>query len=467
MDEVLVTGATGFVGGWLTDQLLDEGYDVVVYARTPSKAREFEQRGARIVQGDLSDRKALESAMEGVDGVFHLAAIYRLGGQLARMLAVNVDGTRNVLDAAGQADVERIVYCGSDTSLGDTGGRVCDETKQHDGDVRSAYEQSKLEAHRLVEKRIEEGQPIVNAIVSTVYGPGDESPIAELIEHHLAGRAVAHLDADAGYTFTYVEDVASALRLAYENGEVGEDYLVSGTPATFEQFFEKLSEQTGVPEPRTELPDWLVDLVEPLAGRIAPLAGKTDAEVREMLSMGRNVTRFFSGDKACRQLGWEPRSLEEGLAETLPWFRRREARAADQMLESTTIPLVGLTLFDIGLGISALVFPKMYMRLMHPHADGVHPPATSSFLARTGLLWLVFALVQGGASIDPTERPELVLVAGAFRLLDVPADIGYLLSADDLGWLGKAGLVAAPLFNLGVGAFLVYAGYRGLRASDG
>ena len=144
-------------------------------------------------------------------------------------------------------------------------------------------------------------------------------------------------------------------------------------------------------------------------------------------------------------------------------FWRQGSQSTDELLKSLKMPLVGMTLFDIGLGVCALVFPKLYLKLMHPHAGGVHPPATSSLLARTGLLWLFFALVQGVASLDPVERPELVMVAGALRLMDVPADIGYLLSADDLGWLGKAGLVAAPLFNFGVGAMLVYAGYRGLR----
>ena len=452
MKNVMMTGATGFIGRRLANQLLDEGYSLTVYARTPSKAEDLADRGAEIVEGDLADRAALCDAMGGVDGVFHLAAMYRLGADLADMLAVNVDGTRNVLEAADDADVDRIVYCGSDTSLGDTNGEVCDETKTHDGDFRSNYERSKWEAHRLVERRIDEGQPIVNAIVSSVYGPGDTSPVAELI------------DPDAGYTFTHVDDVATALRLAYEEGETGEKYLVSGTPATFEQFFAELSEQTGVAEPRFELPDWVVDNAAPLAERLAGVIGKSRAEIREMLSMGRDVTRFFSGKKAREQLGWKPRTLADGLRDTLPEFRQREAEAANELLRSTKVPLIGMTLFDIGLGVSAVAFPEMYMKLMHPHAGGTHPPATSSFLARTGLLWLFFALVQGGASVDPVKRPEWVLVAGALRLMDVPADIGYLLSSDDQGWLGKAGLIAAPIFNLGVGSFMVYAGYRAIRS---
>ncbi|MFB6372452.1 MAG: NAD-dependent epimerase/dehydratase family protein, partial [Bradymonadaceae bacterium] len=187
---------------------------------------------------------------------------------------------------------------------------------EHGGGFRSNYEQTKYEAHRLVEELIDQGAPVVNMIVSTVYGPGDESPVAELIEHHLAGRALAHLDRRAGYTFTHVDDVAAALRLGYERGEIGQRYLVSGTPATFEGFFDQLSELTGIAAPKFEVPSRLVDMIKPVLEAIAPLIGKSAAEVDESLAMGRNVTRFFSGDKAREELGWEPRTLDEGLRQT-------------------------------------------------------------------------------------------------------------------------------------------------------
>lgn len=463
MDEVTITGATGFVGGRLTEQLLEAGYRVRLLARTPSDASDLAAQGAEVVEGDLTDPEAIERAIDGVDGVFHLAAIYRLGGDLERMRAVNVEGTRHVLDAARDADVSRVVYCGSDTSLGNTHGEVCDESKRHEGEFRSHYEQTKHEAHRLVERRIERGEPIVNAIVSSVYGPGDDSPIADLIAHHLAGRAVAHLDAEAGYTFTHVDDVATGLRLAYERGDLGEKYLISGTPATFEEFFETLAGQTGIPAPRFEIPAWLADLLEPLAARLAPLAGKSPAEIREMVAMGRDVTRFYSGRKAREELGWEPRSLEEGLAETLPDFRRREQSAATRLLEHARIPLAALAIFDVGLGATALLAPELYLEIIHPHFDQLHPQGPTYLVRRTGMLWLFFAGVQGVAALDPVRRPGWVLVAGALRLMDVPADLVYFASADDLGALGSLGLLSAPVANLAAGTFLAYAGYRALR----
>lgn len=463
----MMSGATGFVGERLAHRLLDDGYELSLLVRTPSKAEGLRERGAEIVEGDLTEPESIRAAVRGVDGVFHLAAIYELGGDLSRMRAVNVEGTRHVLDAAVDEGVERIVYCGSDTSLGDTAGAVCDESKEHDGGFRSAYAESKHEAHQLVEERIERGEPIVHAIVSTVYGPGDESPVAELIEHHLAGRALAHLDRDAGYTFTHVDDVAAALQLAYEESELGESYLVSGEPATFEELFGELAAQTGIPAPRFEMPSWLVDAALPIARAVAPLIGKSSVEIREMVSMGRDVTRFFSGEKAREELGWEPRSLREGLEQTLPDFQKREVEASGRLLEWMRYPLGGLALFDLALGATAVFASGTYFAIMHPaYRAAGFPEGPTSLLTRTGVLWLVFALVQGVAALNPRERAAWVLAAGTLRLMDVPADPVYLLSADDLSWIGTAGLLSAPLFNLATGGLFVYAGYRGMRAES-
>ncbi len=464
MKNVLVTGATGFIGRPLTLHLLDEGYQVTVLAREPASARDLAARGARVIPGNLTVSTSFDKVIEEVDGLFHLAALTDGDHHVADLRRVNIIGTRNVLDAASRAGVERVVYCGCTSSLGDTGGETRDESHDHDGSFSSVAEVTKQGAHRLVEKRMSDGEPIVNAVVSTAYGPGDQGVVGDLIGHHLAGLALAHLNRCAGLTLTHVDDVAVGLRLAYERGEVGERYLIADTPATYGQFFEHLADQTGISEPRTQLPDWLGDVLPGLTKRLAPLSADGAVALRSSLVQLRRTTRFYSGAKARQELGWSPRGLRQGLRDTLPWYRRREQQAADRMLQSTAVPLLGMTLFDIGLGLAALAFPKMYVDLMHPHEGGLHLPAARSLLARTGLLWLFFAFVQGMAGSDPVKRPEWVLIAGALRLMDVPADIGYALTSDDKSALGKAGLIAAPVFNLSIGSLLAYAGYRGLRA---
>ncbi len=467
MKNVLVTGATGFIGRPLTLHLLDQGYTVKILVRDPTSARDLANRGAEVIEGNLTVSTSFDHVMAEVDGVFHLAALTDPGAHVADLKRVNVIGTRNILDAALKAGVGRVVYCGCDSSLGDTGGQTRDESHGHDGTFTTVAEATKHGAHQLVERRMAAGAPIINAVVSTVYGPGGGGIVGDLIGHHLAGRVLAHLDERAGLTFTHVDDVAVGLRLAYEEGEAGERYLIADKPATFAQFFDHLGQESGLSEPQFQLPQRVGDALVALAPKLAPLSERKAPEIREAVAQLRGTTRFYSGKKARQKLGWRPRGLSQGLRDTLPWYRRREREAADRLLESTSIPLVGLTLFDIGLGLSALVFPKMYVDLMHPHDGGLHLPAARSLLARTGLLWLFFALVQGAAGSNPVKHPELVLIAGALRLMDVPADIGYALTSHDKGLLGKAGLVAAPIFNLGFGAFLAYAGYRGVRAKFG
>ncbi|MFB6345384.1 MAG: NAD-dependent epimerase/dehydratase family protein, partial [bacterium] len=390
MKTVMMTGATGFVGGVLADKLLDDGYDLKLLARTPSKASDLADRGAEIIEGDLTDPDSIERALEGVDGVFHLAAVYTLGGDLDWMRQVNVDGTRKILEAAEKRDL-RVLYCGSDTSLGDTNGEICDESTTHDGNFRSNYARTKYEAHQLVDDRMDDGQEIVHAIVSSVYGPGDESPIAGLIQNHLAGHALAYLDGDAGYTFTHVDDVAEALKRAYETGNAGESYLVSGEPLTFEEFFAELSGKTGIPEPKFEIPDWIADTVASIGGLMKSITGRTGAELKEMIEMGRNVTRFFSSDKAKRELDWTPRSISDGLKDTIPDFGRKELEEARRLLSKASYPLLGLAAFDLVLGSTAAFLPGLYRKIIHPDFIEMYQNGPTYLITRTGVLWLVFA----------------------------------------------------------------------------
>ena len=462
--KVLVTGATGFIGGRLVRQLLAAGYQVRALVRAPERAAELARDGVELAAGDVTEPASLERALDGVDGVFHLAAVYDFGLDLEQMRRVNVEGTRNVLDAAAHAGTARILYCGSDTSLGDTHGALRDESKVHEGDDRSAYEASKREAHRLVGERAREGAPVINAIVSTVYGPGDTSVIGELIENHLAGRLVFALDRSAGYTFAHVDDVATALRLAFEKGGLGESYLVSGTPASFGEFFRTLSSVSGIAPPAIELPGWLVGALTPLLALLGRAVGKSPAAVKELLAMGRRVTRFFSSAKAQGELGWTPRNLEQGLADTVPWFAAREREAAARALGRTRPWLAGLALLDLWLGVQAAFFPQAYLHDVHAHFLALHPAGPTYWVVRLGLVWLFFCAVETLAALAPQRRVLLVLIVGALRLMEVPADVAYRLAADDLGSFGRIGLLLSPLFNGLVGAYLCLTACRAIRA---
>jgi len=462
MRHILVTGATGFIGRRLVEQLIAEGYRVRALVRDPTRAASLPEEVERAV-GDTTDRGSLDAALSGIEGVFHLAAVYGFGIDANVMRAINVEGARNVLDACAAHGVTRVVYVGSDTSLGDTAGAVRDETKVHEGPTRSAYEATKREAHEMVTARMAAGAPVVNAIVSTVYGPEDTSTIGQLFEHHLAGRLRFALDRSAGYTFAHVDDIATGLRLAYERGRVGQSYLLSGTPATFGELFDKLSAHTGIAAPAVEVPRALFPVVEPLLLVLGRVLGKSFAETRELLAMGRGVTRFFSGDKARAELDFRPRSLDQGLHDTLPWYLARERDAAATSARSVKPLLIGLALFDAILGAGAALAPNTYLASMHPRFRELHPHGPTYLVNRTGALWLFFAAAEVFAAMRPSQ-PELLMLVGGLRLMDVAADLFYLLRSDDLGAFGRAALIVSPLFNACVGATMVSVGARALRA---
>jgi hypothetical protein len=180
--------------------------------------------------------------------------------------------------------------------------------------------------------------------------------------------------------------------------------------------------------------------------------------------MGRGVTRFFSNDTARRDLGWSPRPLDQALASTVPAFIARERQRVDRLLGQAKTWLFGLALFDLVLGVSAAFVPRLYLAAMHPHFTELHANGPTYLVSRTGVLWLFFAAVEVlGARAHASERAPWVLAVGILRLMDVPADLFYLLRADDLGWLGRASLAFSPAFNLTMGIFLLGVGLRGLR----
>jgi hypothetical protein len=180
--------------------------------------------------------------------------------------------------------------------------------------------------------------------------------------------------------------------------------------------------------------------------------------------MAQGATLFYSGDRLRRELGWRPRSLDEGLAETLAHLEAEEQAAAQRSLRRSRPLLIGLALFDLALGGTAALLPNYYIDLLHPAWLTLHPQSPTYWLARTGMLWLFFAAIEGIAAIRPARWPLLVLIVGVLRLMDVPADLLYFAHADDLGAFGRFGLLFAPAFNLCVGLYLLLVGLRGVRS---
>ena len=319
--KVFVTGGTGFIGGHVISKLRDRGDEVRALARNPERGAALTELGCEVVSGDLSDRAAIEAAMEGCDGAIHGAAVYEVGipeSEHRAMYEANVAGTENVLGAALAAKVRRVVYVSTVGAFGNTRGKVVDEAYEHPGTgFTSYYEQTKYEAHRVAKRLIaDEGLPCVIVQPGGVYGPDDHSAIGTQIDQFLAGKMPAMIFPDLGFNMVYVDDVADGILLALDKGELGESYVLGGEITTMRDLITKLADVSGRKPPRFTVPTGLVKLMTP----IGPLVGKAMGQppnLRELISAADGVTYWAKHDKAIADLGYSPRGLSDGLRDLL------------------------------------------------------------------------------------------------------------------------------------------------------
>ncbi len=319
--KVFITGGTGFIGGEVVRQLRERGDEVVCLVRTPEKGTTAADLGCQLVAGSLGDAEALRTGIEGCDAVVHAAAMYEVGipaKQHPAMWEANVAGTERVMEAALVAGVSRIVYVSTVGVFGNTRRKVVDESYEHPGkEFTSYYEQTKLEAHRIVKRMIvERDLPAVIVQPGGVYGPGDTSQVADLLEQFFAGRLPLMPFPELGICMTHVEDIAGGILLALDKGELGETYVISGPATTMREAIETVARVSGRKAPKRALPVPLLKAMIP----IGPLIGKAMGQppnLRELISSGDGVTFWASYEKAGRELGYAPRGMEEGLRQTL------------------------------------------------------------------------------------------------------------------------------------------------------
>lgn len=319
--KVFVTGGTGFIGGEVVRQLRARGDDVVCLARSPEKAAKLADLGCEIASGDLGDDVAIRQGMEGCDAVVHAAAMYEVGipaKQHPAMYEANVRGTERVLRAALEAKVPKVVYVSTVGVFGNTHRKVVDESYEHPGkEFTSYYEETKLEAHRIAKRMIaEESLPCVIVQPGGVYGPGDTSQVADLLEQFFAGRMPLLPFPELGICLTHVEDIAVGILLAIDKAAAGETYVISGPVTTMRDAIETVAGLTGRKAPKHAMPVPLMKAMTP----IGPLVGKMLGQppnLRELISSADGVTFWASHEKASRDLGYSPRGMEEGLRQTL------------------------------------------------------------------------------------------------------------------------------------------------------
>lgn len=253
--KVLVTGAGGFVGTELVKNLLSQGYSVKALVRKENQVEALEKIGAEVVIGDVKNKSSLESAVSQVSIVFHIAALFRQAGLPdSEYYKVNLEGTRNVIDASISAGVKKFIHCSTVGVHGDIENPPGTElTPFAPGDV---YQKSKLEAELLVKDYIEKGK-ISGSIIrpAMVYGPGDSRTLK--LFKAIAERKFFYVGpGDALVHFIDVRDLAEAFRLAAESPNAnGETFIISGKSSLkLNELVSIISALFGVEEPWLHLP---------------------------------------------------------------------------------------------------------------------------------------------------------------------------------------------------------------------
>ncbi|HEV8655288.1 MAG TPA: NAD-dependent epimerase/dehydratase family protein [Candidatus Limnocylindria bacterium] len=306
--KVFVTGATGFVTGTVTMQLLARGDEVRALVRDASRAQTLARAGVALVAGDLSDNAALRRGMEGIDAVVHGAAMYSVGIPPSRrpaMFEANVTGTERVLDAARAAGVRRVAYVSTCGIFGNTRGQIVDETYTRTGPFTSYYEETKVRAHEIALRATERDLDVSIAQPGAVYGQGDTSGLGGLMRDFVRGRLPLLPFGDAGLNFVHVDDVARGIVLVLDRGQPGRAYVLGGENARVADAFAALARITGRAMPRLRLPYGLLEL----GALVRP-------GLREVVTSTKGVTFWATDARAKSELHYSSRDLEAGLRDT-------------------------------------------------------------------------------------------------------------------------------------------------------
>jgi dihydroflavonol-4-reductase len=321
----LVTGATGFIGSHVARLLAERGDQLRVLIRRGASYDALDGLEVEAVQGDILDRRSVRRAMRGVERLFHVAGTTSLVAPRERVLAVNVEGTRIVLEEALRADVSRVVYTSSAAAVGPAPhGSTADETNIWDaGRFAIPYVDSKHEAEVEVLRLLGRGLPVVIVNPTHVLGAGDFGRSSTVLVRRFLRRAIP-VYVDGTLNIVGVSDVARGHLAADERGVVGERYILGNRNFTLDRLFADLGRLSGVEPPAVKLPV-AVALALASASRSLPLGVRMPAatEIR-----AASLNWAFRNTKAKRELSWAPGPHEDCLEETIGWYRALDDFAA-------------------------------------------------------------------------------------------------------------------------------------------
>ena len=337
----LVIGASGFVGSHVTRQLVERGDDVRVMIRETSSTKGISDLDVEYRYGDIFDDDALRDAMDGCDVVFYCVVDTRAWlRDPAPLFKANVEGLRRVLDAAVEASLRKFVFTSTIGTIALTGDRPATEDDPFNWyDKGGAYIESRVQAENLVlQCARERGLPAVALCISNTYGPLDwgPTPHGSLVAAVAAGKVPFYIKGLA-YKVVGIEDAATALLLAADNGRVGERYIISERLMTWQEIFETAADAVGTRPPRLGIPfrAWQVSGV---LGEVASHVLRRDMPVNKVSARLAHIMSPMDHSKAVRELGWRPSPTPDAIRKAAQFYeeqRRQRATARETGVSHT------------------------------------------------------------------------------------------------------------------------------------
>jgi dihydroflavonol-4-reductase len=320
--KVLVTGATGFIGGNLARELYRRGDQVRALVRPNSSTLTIQDTDIEVVTGDILDQESLGKAVRGCQGVFHCAAVYSFWSPDPRAIyRTNVDGTATVLEACRRAGVERVVYTSTVSTVGLVAGELgTEDTAMAPHHLVGHYKKSKYQAEQVALKMATEGLSVVVVNPTAPVGPWDvkPTPTGKVVLDFLQGRIPAYVD--TGMNLVDVEDVAVGHILAMEKGKVGQRYLLGNRNLTLKELLNIIADASSRSPPRWKLPFWIAIG----AGYIdQAVEGKVLHREPRIPLEGLKVSRtpmYVSCQKAVTELGLPQSPVETAVEKSVRWF---------------------------------------------------------------------------------------------------------------------------------------------------
>lgn len=315
--KALVTGATGFLGKHLCQKLVNEGYDLTILCRETSKTDSLAKLKYAKFIGDVTDKQAVSRAIEGMDIVFHSAAnLSYWNGQKAIQNEVNVDGTKNIVEACLQSNVQKLIHISSIAAVGITENPANPANENFNYNLKNLplnYYNSKKNAEEIVLDAVEKGLKAVIVNPATIWGRnGNKFRGAEYVQKVLSRKFVTYFT--GGICVVHVEDVVDGIMSALTTGRIGERYILGGENLTFKRIVELVAEKNNLKRVFIPIPSPMTYLSAVALESLAKVTHKRP-RITFVTHFGASKFQYYDSTKAKNELGFTPRNFASILDE--------------------------------------------------------------------------------------------------------------------------------------------------------